>query len=139
MNYLKARQRQTDNRWCFTNMNDGEVYAVGYCHAFHELDNSLPVTEEEKEQHRAFAHKYHSSGHPTEEEACECYKQYLMDNRLQLNRKMNDQKKKCQICQAWTDRYTTLGMTGFFILCEEHNTREMVATLFEAPHEVWSS
>jgi hypothetical protein len=139
MNYLKARQRQTDKRWCYTNMNDGEVYAVGYCHAFHELDDSLPVTEAEKEKHRANAHKYHTSGHATEDEACECYKRYLLDNRLRLNRTMNDCQKKCQICDTWTDHYATIGTTQFFILCPEHNTIEIVASLFAAPQEVWSS
>ena len=138
MNYLKARQRQIDGRWNYTSMNDGEIYAIGYCHAFHEFDNSIPVTEQEKEKHQANSHKYHTIGHATEEEACECYRQYLLDHRLHLNKEMGDQQKKCHICGVWTDQFAEIGI-NWYPLCPEHNTREVVATLFEAPVEIWSS
>ena len=47
MNYYAARQRETDGRWDWTQMNDGHIWATGAC-----ADNTcMHATKEEAEPH----------------------------------------------------------------------------------------
>jgi hypothetical protein len=95
-------------------MNDGKIWPVGYC--------------------------YDAGGshHDTKEEAEECYRKYLLDNRLQLKGKLADQQHRCQICQEYTDRYASVDhMT--YPLCDKHRNREQVEQLFGLVGEIISS
>jgi len=140
MNYQQARQRKTDGRWDFTSMNDGVVHAIGYCCEYDAIDPSvIPISEEEQNRLRSFAHKHHTDGHDTAEQAQECYKEYLLDHRLRLDQTMSDQQQKCRICGAWTDKFATLSTTTLYVLCPEHNNRESVAQLYKAPSQIWTS
>lgn len=139
MNYYGPRQRQSDQRWDYTCKNDDRVWPVGYCHAYKEFDTSLfYVSEAEIAEHDATKHKHHTEGHATEEEACECYRQYLFDHHLRLNQRCQDTQHKCEICGAWTDLFAEIDMQ-IWHLCSEHNKMEIVDKLFEAPSEIWSS
>lgn len=82
-------------------------------------------------------------GHNTDTEACEHYKQYLLDTHLNFqenrpNPNIADSREKCQICSEWTHGVADVNGERF-ILCSNHQTKEHVSTLFKAPYESWSS
>lgn len=76
-------------------------------------------------------------GHPTAREACDHYKQYLLDHSLRLDGEMQQQQQRCRVCQTYTDRYAEINH-HVIVLCDQHRTREQVAELFEVGNE-WSS
>lgn len=143
MNYYKARQRKSDGRWDFSCSNDDVIFPVGYCHEFAELDKDPIVgkTFSAERKRILYAHqsKYHTDGHATEEEACACYKSYLIDNSFQLYAD-TENLRKCQVCGAWTQSRVNIGfgVQQTFTLCPEHATPEKVATMFDI-WEFWSS
>lgn len=135
MNYYEAKQRVKDRQWDYTRNG----VAVGYCREYQEIDPKvIPISEAQQEEYRATAHKHHTDGHATELEARECYREYLLDHNLSLNRTMAGQQMKCKVCGAWTQKFAEINVQ-MIVLCEEHNNREEVAKLFEAPSVIWSS
>lgn len=117
MNHYRPLQREDTGTWDYTCTNDGKVHRVGYC------------AEAGDQGH----------GHATPEDACACYKRYLLDNRLDLNRRMAAQQRPCQAagCTRFTSGLASVDMM-VFVLCDEHRTRETVDKLF-AVGETWSS
>src|SRR5579872_1441557 len=98
MNYLKPRQRETDGRWDYTQMNDGIVWRIGYCHEFREpKKDEWCWSEEAKKKLYANREKYHKDGHLTEQEAYDCYKQYKLDNELRLDNIDENTQNKCKV------------------------------------------
>lgn len=142
MNYFSARQRQ-DERWDYTCMH-GQIYPVGYCRPWRDwTDEELARIGWSRDhpglvRDRDFAHKHHGDGHTTSEEACECYKEYLLDHDLHLMKEDGDTQRRCEVCGRWTQLYAVLKMHVWY-LCEEHNSREAVEKLFPTPGEIWSS
>jgi len=104
MNYYDARELKDHSGWRYTCMNDGRIWAVGSC-AEH-------------------------APHPTQVEAYECYTQYLLDNRLRLDGQYPEAQYRCEApeCGAWTQRFAEIDH-HLYTLCDEHRTREVVATL----------
>lgn len=132
MNYEQPRQRQDDKRWDYTNRNDDRIYPIGYCQAFRELDDPpgvIQASQEQIEEHRKFKDKYHTNGHATYEEACNCYKEYLLDHRLKDYHSKHEQHK-CQVCGEWTDGGMEIGCYEIFYLCNKHANREEVEKVF---------
>jgi hypothetical protein len=112
--YYQARQRTSDGRWDYTNMNDGRVWPIGYCGG------------------EGGGH------HATEMEARECYTKYLLDTRTNFDRKMQDQKLRCEVCGEFTDGVAEVGHASF-VLCDQHRTREHSATLLGTVNQITSS
>jgi len=134
MNYYTTSQRQSDNKWDYTRNNR----PVGYCRPYEKIDTErYGLTEEECSEYEKTSHKHHDCGHDTEEEARECYKQYLLDHNLRFG-KMSNQKNKCRVCEEWTQGYAEIGNT-MFVLCENHSNEESVSSLFTTPQQSWSS
>lgn len=116
MNYYKARQNQETSKWKYTMSNDGKFYEVGYC-----------ATDGCK-------------GHDTYEEACEHYKQYILDKQLHFyNPKDGDTMNKCEICGEFTFGHVTVGACEFHYLCKKHQTKEDVSRLMGNIDEIISS
>lgn len=135
MNYYEPKQRLKDRRWDYTRNG----HPAGYCREYQEIDPKIvPITEAQQQEYRETAHKHHTNGHATEEEARECYKEYLLDHDLSLNRTMADQQRKCKVCGEWTQKFAEIGVQ-IFELCDKHNNKEEVGKLFEAPSVIWSS
>lgn len=111
MNHYRARQLK-DGGWHFTCMNDGRAWPVGYC-AEHEP-------------------------HATKEEACGCYRKWLLDNRLKLNCRDNHQQRKCKECGEWTSSYA-MCETDIVFLCDKHMNRETFEKIVPVFDEMWSS
>lgn len=123
MNYYEALQRQTDKRWDYTRRNDGQVHAIGYCAGKYDVirnDASLPHPE-----------RYHDDGHATAEEACECYKQYVLDNLTNLEFGLTeDTQHKCEApgCGAWTQKVAMVDHHPYN-LCDDHRNLETLQDL----------
>jgi Fe-S-cluster containining protein len=140
MRHYCAKQRESDKRWDFTADFHDVPQPIGYCCAYREFDTTVvPILESEQAEYRATAHKHHTDGHATVEEACECYKQYLLDHRLRLGATMSNQMQRCRVCEKWTDRFAIVGDSCLYVLCSEHNNRETIDSLYEAPTELWVS
>jgi hypothetical protein len=163
----KALQRQKDDRWDYCTVSSkGHCRPMGYCAGWREYQSGelgLPDDQIEKlnEFKQQFKGSYHTDGHATRDEAEECYKKYLIDQRLRLDGHMPDTQKKCQspahweallemkpherdpeavLCGEWTQGYATVdGDTHRFYLCDEHRTRECVDLLMPSPAVTWTS
>ncbi len=129
MNVKQIRQR-IDGRWEYTNQISHHVYPIGYCAPFDETERLKFVPTEIVEKARQFAHKHHTTGHATRQEAAECYREYLLDQHLQLNQTHSDTQHKCQICGAWTQLFATIDTYTRLNLCEIHNTKECAVQLY---------
>lgn len=141
MNHLTAMQRVSDGRWDYT--YNGTPW--GYCREFQPFTECSWMSQEwadkENAKQQPFLGKFHTDGHATAEEACECYKQYLLDLnlRLALEDPANPQQlNRCQICGTFTARHAFVGSYNVFVLCPEHQTRESVESLLRVG-ESWES
>ena len=132
MNYYDAKQRVEDKRWDYTCNNR----PTGYCRKYVEVDANL-FGEHHRAEYAATAHKCHSNGHATEEEARQCYKEYMLDHQLRFGN-MSNQQQKCKICDEWTQGYAETDC-HIIVLCDKHRTKDIVATLVEPPGQIWSS
>lgn len=130
MNYYEPKKR-LDGRWDYT--RNGAP--TGYCCEYRDIDPKF-ATDAQIEQYRATAHKHHTSGHETELEARECYKEYLLDHGLNLDREMSHAQHKCRVCGEWTSKFAEIG-NQLIVLCEQHNNRGEVEKIFQAPD--WSA
>ena len=108
MNYYEAREIEKNydgtGLFHFTKMNDGQIWPVGYC-------------------------AQNCAGHPTKEEADEHYHEYRLDHLLHLDGNDPSTKRQCEICGEWTTGYARLDQVQIFNLCDDHLTRESVASL----------
>ena len=143
MNYYKARQRK-DGRWDYTCMNDGHIWPIGYCSKYVDpMDYNFPGHEVFQTEHhlakaRANKDKHHEDGHATADEACDCYRRYLLDEKIRLGGHHENTQHKCVVCGEWTEMYADVNYQ-FWDLCEKHNNRQEVEKLFESVGECWSS
>lgn len=106
MNYDQPRQLKTGG-WHYTSMNDGRVWAVGYC-----------------ADHRG-------TPHATEDEARACYTRYLMEQRTQFDGTLGSYNP-CEApsgCATLTNRCAVIDGWPKWRLCDEHRTPEIVAEL----------
>lgn len=135
MNHLIALQRKSDGRWDYT-MNG---VPVGYCREWHDWDFlNATLHPSAYEQAESFKHKHHANGHENPEQASECYKEYLLDQRLSLNHHSASSQHRCVVCKEWTDKFAQVGTYEIYFLCDKHHNREEVAKLF-AIGEAWES
>ena len=84
-------------------------------------------------------------GHPTPDDACEHYRQYLLDKRLcflgpEDRTQKLDVQYRCQApgCDNWADGIASLDMQTFH-LCTQHRNRETVEKLVPSIGQIWSS
>lgn len=142
MNHKCALQRKSDGRWDYT--YNGA--ATGYCSGPYEpMKETAAITQDMadrwNEKMQPHAHKFHEDGHATEQEARDCYRQYMLDSSLFLPAKEPPnatQAQKCQVCGVWTACIATVGSYSMFFLCPEHCTREHVEKLYRVG-ESWES
>jgi hypothetical protein len=142
MRYYKARQRK-DGKWDYTCSMGDYIHPVGYCAAYREWTKededrfAIPADDPQVVKSRSFKDKHHDCGHDSPKEAEECYKQYLLDQKLHKGFS-NEVQRKCQVCGEWTQHYIEVDMR-FWELCEKHNNRDEVSKLLPAPCETWAS
>lgn len=107
MNYYQPYQRPT-GEWFYTMRNDDMLYRVGYC--------------------------VQCSGHATEDEACEHYRQYCLDRarfygpaEIQPDQNARTRtEQRCAVCDAWTMYFAQygIGQLDHTPLCEQHLNRD---------------
>ncbi len=118
MNYYDAREMvkadgTPSGKFHYTVMNDNRTHAVGYC-------------------------AQGCKGHDTPDEACEHYKQYVLDTRTRYGGMYTDKRLRCEICGEWTQRFAEANMR-IFTLCDTHCTRENVSNLYGSVGIITSS
>lgn len=82
-----------------------------------------------------FRDKYHNDGHDSESGACNCYREFQLDQHLEFTLgEESDTQKKCQICGLWTIGQAMIRGEGFryWHLCPDHQAREFVEKLWPA-------
>ena len=141
MNYYGPRQREKDKKWDYTCRNDDYIYPVGYCRPYKEPDpKTEPWWHENSiKKYQAQKDKHHGDGHNSSEEACACYRRYLLDTTLYLDGHFGDTWHKCVVCGELTDGYAQVDNGSMYNLCDTHRTKETVETLFGDVGEIWSS
>lgn len=150
MNYYGPRQHGTGKRWDYTCMRDDRIWPVGYCGGWRERTRealskivSMPDVEailrEQEEDRKNHLAKYHTKGHETAEEACACYRNYLLDHHLRLDGKFHDAKEKCAECSDWTQTFARVHGSSPIVLCESHLNRETVEKHYGPISEIISS
>lgn len=112
MNYYEARRKVDGSGWHYTCKNDWYVWPVGYCRE-HEP-------------------------HATKEEACDCYRKWLLDNHLRLDGQEANAQHKCRECGEWTSGYAVCDST-IVVLCDAHRTREVFEKHFPKVAQIISS
>jgi len=136
MRTYRALQRKKDCRWDFC----CDSKAVGYCQEFREWWKDSAVVHAPQSQIDKYMEtqdKFHITGHATKEEAAECYKQYLLDHRLQFIKDVSAQRM-CEVCKEWTQGIAEIDAC-ILALCDRHQTREDVARLFRVSETMWVS
>lgn len=138
-------QRKGDGRYDMTVSSDEEGWShpVGYCADFKEMTEE-ELDAEEARGNQGFRKwykdqlqnkdKYHSGGHATKDEAYDCYTQYILDNRLRFW-EQGDTQKKCEVCDCWTTGRGELNTFKQFILCADHQQRDIVEGLLKKRRE----
>ena len=142
MNHLGPLKRVSDGRWDYT--RNGR--ATGYCREYEPLkeDGSLLSPETARnhnERMLPLVGNFHADGHATEQEACDCYKKYMLDTSLRLTpvEPVNaSQQNRCKICDKFTACHAYVGAYQLFVLCPEHQTREHVEAILTVG-ESWES
>jgi hypothetical protein len=111
MRHYKARQLEGGG-WHYTCRRDDDIRPVGNC-VFH-------------------------GGHETENEACDCYKWYLITN--EIHDDLIRGLKKCEVCDMLTSHCVRIGsgMGTYFSLCGNHNNLATLDKLFNVG-ESWES
>lgn len=120
MNYYDARQLESGpnaGKWHYTCRNDGRIWPVGNC-------------------------AEGCQGHDTAEEACEHYRQYLLDRLRFLDDVENAPSlHRCDApgCGAYTSGGVDVRGSLRFTLCAAHRNRETVALLYRKVGQIMSS
>lgn len=118
-------------------MNNGQIYPVGYCGGWPAwLDEGadpaplLPIHQQlEREKLLPFKASFHTTAHETAEEACNCYKTYLLDTGLRFSEDTHS-KQKCEVCGEWTCGVAEVANHAQYRLCPPHANRVEVEKLF---------
>jgi hypothetical protein len=118
MNHFKAREIAKDGkptgRFRFTKENAGIIFPVGPC----ALD---------------------CPGHDTAEEACEHYRQGILDSEWTKGHD-EDEQRTCAICKEWThESLYHPGTMNYFDLCQKHQNKESLDKLLGPVVEFYAS
>lgn len=155
MNYYQAREilgedKKPTGKWHYTCRNDDRIWAVGYCASLQSCpvckDKWVPAFGMTREDVEARGWTWCEAcnnkglvdapnpcpGHDTPEEACEHYKEYLLD-KAEYRQKLSEwPKDKCMRpdCNSEATHVVHIpGETYNYIFCEQHCNRENVSAL----------
>lgn len=137
MYHKKARQLE-NGLWHYTNSHGDSVYPIGNCSSF----KSCPVCSGHGFVNESVCvcdcgvikNETPCPGHKTEEEACEHYRQYLLD-KVHVTTCL--QAVPCKICGVDTKQLMSCD-ESYYSLCAEHCNREGLASILEV-YESWGS
>lgn len=128
MKHYHAQQRSSDYRWEFVVDDDKLTYQVGYCVGVIDLEDPDLIDSLGGRDSVAYKyyvanvtpnlHSYHVNGHDTKEEACACYRKFLLENRTSLNIRLTE-AADCVICGSRTVYGATVDGADY-LLCDSH-------------------
>lgn len=137
MKHYYARQRHYDRRWEFVVESDELVHSIGYCVGVIDLDDQGLIESLGGKDSiaylyyanrvRPFLEWFHVNGHETKEEACACYRKYLIDSSADFNVRLID-SDNCAVCGARTMYGATVGALSYS-LCDIHRNKNDVGLL----------
>lgn len=132
--------RVNPSRWfmlAYADDDCGGKFRVGYCSGWREFECPPDLDEEtgeemrrEHDRARAFRNKFHDDGHATAQGASECFADYLLDLRLELDHADAEALQPCLECGAPTQTFAVIRIASFwdeYRLCPEHLSRPLVA------------
>ncbi len=130
MNFYAARQRE-DGRWEYTchYQEEGLVSPIGYCRPWEEWeeeDRQGILSDEDYANLQFTAHKHHSGGHGTREEAHACYREYLLDHCISFVELVSRRAHACALCGGGTKYWAAVMRIPHFPLCGPHCELEYV-------------
>jgi len=148
----EAPRQKNDGTWGYTTATRNDCYAIGYCRPFEEwseqsIAHVFGGDQEEYERYiapyRAVKEKFHDGGHNTAEEACECYKQYLLDFDVRFRDDVEDANAlyKCAHpdCKEYTSGSAEItGSMRHWVLCASHRNIDVVKSMLTVG-EAWCS
>lgn len=137
MRHYCAQQQTQTGKWDYCCGDQ----PVGYCAGFPSAECTvLPpeVWQSYLAECEPFRDKYHTAGHDTEEEACDCYLEYLLDRECREWESSSEQRK-CRECGTWTTHMVQVGQCWMENLCSEHATRELIKKHYGSVGEMWIS
>ena len=144
MRHYRARERRLDDRWEYTVEVNGLSYPVGYCIKLPDLKSEYLIAALGSVRSPAYLYyaksvadhsgSFHSDGHASKEEACICYRKYILDNRLRISVAFARAPAKCQICREQTYLMATVDATRF-ILCDQHRNRKQIEVIMPVIYE----
>lgn len=162
MNYYAARELKNADgsgtgKWHYTCENDGACWPVGKCSSWDGCPDCDALSHGHVKNEKGEWVKCKTCdgkgiikkatpcpGHATPEEACEHYKEYLLDGMKILGPKKEEwPKDKCDV-EGCNKEATHLAMfPGHMLMdhqvCAEHATREVISKLVGGIGEIWSS
>lgn len=140
MKHYQPRQRLSDGRWDYC----CEDMPTGYCCVFFDWREtpalaSMDFADDDPKVLAMIAtrDKHHTNGHETAEEACECYRQYLLDHRLHVM--TTDESRPCEECGELTNQVVEIVNFQWLNLCPEHGSREFAEKFARRVGESWVS
>lgn len=145
MHYV-AHQRP-DDKWKYTVNGVPTGYCAGDFQTVWPAIRPMGYASSDEEYDRwrevvvPFASRYHSHGHATRAEAEECYKKFLLDQRMYVqdgSRATSLHRCRAAGCENYSGGYIRVGGYTLFILCTEHRNREVLEELFSV-NESWES
>lgn len=154
MNHDGPRER-TDGTWGYTTNNSHFTIGIGYCRPLEEFSETTIecLWGGDRDRYGAYmtpyreaaaAGKFHDGGHASAGEACDCYKQYLLDFHLKFFPEVSDPKHldKCQVdgCEVFTSGHGEcgIGFSDHWHLCADHRNRQAVEPMIKVG-ESWHS
>jgi hypothetical protein len=138
-------QGNATGTWEFGCDVDGQWYSVGYCVPWEEVTAQeitekygsyyVPAMLQAQEKKRQFKDKYHPGGHRTREEACACYREFLLDQALSrrsiVGTLCNDETCDVPSClERPSVEVEFYPLNVFLYLCQDHDTRGSISSLF---------
>ena len=108
---------------------EGLIYPHGYCTAY------VTAQFQEETKRDEFSAKYHNSDHASSAECKACYREFQLDQLLDLEAQIG-WISACYAENCTTDTEQGASVEGYIIpLCEEHRTIEQVTAIYTGPWE----
>ena len=129
---LKFPFQLSSGRWVYAGKVGAAVVSIGYCSGWDGWSDEhkqlalgpdyQSIFSAYEDREKPFLSKYHSSGHDSLEDACICYKEYLLDH-LVIEHSRSAVPEKCENCGEPVEKVIDI-YGQLLVLCEKHNSRE---------------
>lgn len=141
---IRDKDGNGTGKWRYCSASKTGSFAIGHCSQIESCTCSpntiFGITDCEICQGKGFvSHPNPCPGHDTPEDACNHYREYLIDN-ARYDYNMGDMQKKCEICGTWTQHMAAVPMASIYhTLCDEHRNREYLDKVMSPVGESWHS